>query len=220
MKSIGRVATAKASSRSTAVVARAPRQLRGQARVEGILDAAAAMIVDDGLAGVTMHELARRSQTSIGSLYHFFPDRESVVEALYKRHQAVCCEICQALGETSHEVWQQLSAASVIERLLTPYLEYLRQHADFLAVMQSRLEGECDNVFIRLLREVLEARLPNLAPAERATYAAMLHAIGAGITWMKFQTDPANIEAYLREIPRVLTAYLIHIDMEAGGSDR
>ena len=71
---------------ATAGAARPPQQQRGQRRVEAILDATAALITEEGVAGATMHAIAKRSSTTIGSLYHFFPDREAVLVALVDRH--------------------------------------------------------------------------------------------------------------------------------------
>lgn len=110
---------------------RPPTQSRGRARVEAILDAAGAIVAAEGLAGLTMHGIARRAQTSIGSLYHFFPDRNSVVQALVDRHEAGIREINDELAKVSREVWRSLSAADAIARLMMPYVEYLRRHKDF-----------------------------------------------------------------------------------------
>ncbi|MDN5842640.1 MAG: TetR/AcrR family transcriptional regulator [Alcaligenaceae bacterium] len=162
-----------------------------------------------------MHDLARRTQTSIGSLYHFFPDRSSVLDALYQRHRAAVREINRELGEIPAAVWQRLSPSVAIERLVTPYFEYLRRHPDFLPLMYSSIPDESDADFIRTVRYVLDARLSGIKPAERETYASMLHAVGAGVMWMGVQTNPSSIDAYLCEIPRVLTAYLAAIEATA-----
>lgn len=195
--------------------ARAPRQTRGQARVDAILDTAAAVIVEEGVAGVTMHALARRARTSIGSLYHFFPDRDSVLEALCERHAAAIAQINRQFGQTSAAVWRQLSVAAAIEHLVKPYVEYLRRRGDYLQLMQKRMSAVDDADFIRTIRYMLDARLPGIEPAERQDHAAMLHAIAAGAMQVGFQADPGRADMYLREIPRVLTMYLADIEAEA-----
>jgi AcrR family transcriptional regulator len=198
-----------------APVARAPRQMRGLVRVDGILQAAAELIVKNGLAGVTMHELARHAQTSIGSLYHFFPDRESVLDVLHERHQAAFQALTQQLDDIPSEVWQQSSTAAVIERLLKPYVDYLQQHADALPLIFSRPMQDVDTNFIHTIRAVLEARLPRTEPTWLDVYASMLHALGTGTMWVRLQVDPSDIDTYLREIPRALTAYLANIEAAA-----
>jgi AcrR family transcriptional regulator len=195
---------------------RPPRQTRGQARVEAILDAASAVIGEDGLAAVTMHHVARRARTSIGSMYHFFSDRESLLGALIERHTAAMGEINRQLAETPASLWQDLSTAAAIERLVTPYVTYLRSHADFLPLMHREGADEDHADFVRTIRHVLDARLPMLAPRERENYAAMLHAIAAGVMHVGFQTAPERTDVYLREVPRVLAAYLAEIERGAG----
>jgi AcrR family transcriptional regulator len=196
--------------------ARAPRQRRGRARVDAILDAAAALVAQEGVAGVTMHALARRARTSIGSLYHFFPDRDSVLEALRGRHAAAIRAISLRLGETPAGDWRALSAEAAIERLLRPFVEYLQGHADFLPLMGWRQGRENEADFVRMIGRVLNARLPGLDARAREEHALMLHAIASGTMHAGLQADPGRAELYLREIPRVLAAYLAVVEADAG----
>ena len=64
------------------------RQERGQRRIAAILDAAAALFTSRGVEGTTMSAIAAQSETSIGSLYQFFPNREALVEALAEQYLA------------------------------------------------------------------------------------------------------------------------------------
>lgn len=191
---------------------RVPRQSRGQARVDAILDAAAAAVSEAGTAGVTMHDLAKRSRTSIGSLYHFFADRQSVFHALAARHQNAMNDINRQLDAIPASIWQSLSSCEVIERLLAPYVEYVSRHADCLPLMYSQLSIEDDGGFILTIRRVLDIRLPNVSSEQRQIWAAMLNAIATGTTQVAYQTDPAQASIYHQEVPRVLTLYLRDIE--------
>jgi AcrR family transcriptional regulator len=51
-------------------------------RVAAITEAAAAVIDEKGYEGATMAEIAARSGTKIGSLYRFFPNKESVADTI------------------------------------------------------------------------------------------------------------------------------------------
>jgi AcrR family transcriptional regulator len=192
--------------------ARAPRQLRGHARVDAILDAAAALIAEEGLGGITMHILARRARTSIGSMYHFFADLDGVLAALAERHRAEIRAINVTLTAIPDAVWQQRTTDAAIMLLVTPYVEYMRRHADFLPLMHGRMAKEDDADFIRTIQRVLHARLPGLTPVESGDYAAMLHAIAAGAMHIGYQTDPQRAEMYQREIPHAMAAYLGRIE--------
>jgi AcrR family transcriptional regulator len=59
-----------------------PQRSNGKLRVAAILEAAAAVIDEKGYEGATMAEIAARSETKIGSLYRFFPDKESLADTI------------------------------------------------------------------------------------------------------------------------------------------
>ncbi len=71
----------KSSSKKTRAV-HLPQRSNGRLRVAAILQAAAAVIADEGYESATMAEIAARSGTKIGSLYRFFPNKESLAETL------------------------------------------------------------------------------------------------------------------------------------------
>ncbi|PLZ00029.1 TetR family transcriptional regulator [Burkholderia sp. WAC0059] len=173
------------------------------------------MVAEEGVAGVAMHALARRAQTSIGSLYHFFPDRECVLRALVERHLAATAGISRDLVAVPAGVWRELSAVEAIDRLLAPFAKYLYRHADYLPLMNGREPSESDANFIHATRHMLAARLEAVGSAQREHYAAMVHAIAAGTIYVAFQTDPGRIGAYLGEVQRVLGAYLSDIEAAA-----
>jgi AcrR family transcriptional regulator len=50
--------------------------------VAAILEAAAAVIAEKGYEAATMAEIAARSGTKIGSLYRFFPNKESLADTI------------------------------------------------------------------------------------------------------------------------------------------
>jgi AcrR family transcriptional regulator len=71
----------KSSPKKTRAV-QAPQRSNGKLRVAAILEAAAAVIAEKGYEGATMAEIAVRSSTKIGSLYRFFPNKESLADTI------------------------------------------------------------------------------------------------------------------------------------------
>src|ERR1700739_1843248 len=69
-----------------AQTAKEPKRARGKARVSALLDAGAALFAEKGYAATTMTEIAQRAGASIGSLYQFFPSKETLGEALVNRY--------------------------------------------------------------------------------------------------------------------------------------
>lgn len=67
-----------------------PRKLALQERskmtVEAILDATARVLVREGYARTSTNRIATVAGVSIGSLYQYFPNKESLVAALVARH--------------------------------------------------------------------------------------------------------------------------------------
>ena len=70
------------SSAKKARPVQAPQRSNGKLRVAAILNAAAAVIAEKGYEVATMAEIAARSGTRIGSLYRFFPNKESLADTI------------------------------------------------------------------------------------------------------------------------------------------
>jgi AcrR family transcriptional regulator len=63
-----------------------PVQARAAQRVEALLDAAAAVVVEHGIEHLTTALVAERAGASIGTVYRYFPDRVAVLVALAERN--------------------------------------------------------------------------------------------------------------------------------------
>lgn len=63
-----------------------PVQARSTARVNALLDAAAATMHDFGYEQLTTAMVAERAGASIGTVYRYFPDRVAVLQALASRN--------------------------------------------------------------------------------------------------------------------------------------
>lgn len=59
-----------------------PQRSNGRLRVAAIKEAAEGVIAEKGFEAATMTEIAARSGTKIGSLYRFFPNKESLADTI------------------------------------------------------------------------------------------------------------------------------------------
>jgi AcrR family transcriptional regulator len=79
-------ASARASARVepslTLAPRKLPRQARSQATVTAIVDACAQLLAADCYEALTTNSISERAGVSIGTLYEYFPNRESIVAAL------------------------------------------------------------------------------------------------------------------------------------------
>src|SRR5262249_7539450 len=69
-----------------------PRRRPGRERVAALMEAAAAVIAEKGYEAATMAEIAARAGALVGSLYHFFPSKEALAEALMRRYEGIVDE--------------------------------------------------------------------------------------------------------------------------------
>ena len=65
---------------------RRPVQSRSQNTVARVLDAASSLLTQMPLEDVTTTRIAAEAGLSIGALYRFFPDKQTIVDAIAVRH--------------------------------------------------------------------------------------------------------------------------------------
>lgn len=63
-----------------------PRQQRSEFTFEAILDAAARLFHQHGYAATTTNKVAELAGVSIGTLYHYVPNKDALLYALAERH--------------------------------------------------------------------------------------------------------------------------------------
>lgn len=95
-------------TRSDAI--REPVQERSQKRVVAIMEAARALIAQNGVATLRMSDIAKEASVSVGSIYQYFPNKSAIVSALAeqvledntKQNQEVFSEPPRSLIHLSH----------------------------------------------------------------------------------------------------------------------
>lgn len=72
-------------SKKNKIVLKSPTQERSRQTVSAILDACSKLLVSEGFYNITTDKIAKEAGVSIGSLYQFFGNKESVVLAVIKK---------------------------------------------------------------------------------------------------------------------------------------
>jgi AcrR family transcriptional regulator len=102
------------SARRRTLPRKAPKQQRAKFTVDAILDATARILVERGFAGATTNRIAETAGVSIGSLYQYFPSKESILAALLDRH----IRETYALLEAALPAWNALPLQDAVRAMV------------------------------------------------------------------------------------------------------
>lgn len=101
-----------------------PKQQRGEATVERLLDAALEVYSSVGQPGFTVQAVTARSGVSLGSLYHHFGSFEGLAAALYTRcMEQLCRDVITALERSR-------TARTGVRALVESYLRFTEERPD------------------------------------------------------------------------------------------
>ncbi len=188
---------------------RIPQRERGRVRRERIIDAACEILAKDGEDALTLHAAGLRSETSIGSMYHFFADREQLLRAVADRHFETLTRIMAPVRAIPLAQWAAMSAAAVIRLLFQGALDHFVANPDALIVQHLQDPGATSR-FEDLLREVIKIRL---GEARGEAVAATLYAASTG-TLFHLREMKARWHADKVDVVGVLVAYLESVERE------
>jgi AcrR family transcriptional regulator len=151
-----------------------PEDLRAR-----VLSASIELLLEEGVGGLSMREVARRAGVSHQAPYHHFPDRESILAAIAEEGfelltKRMTAEIGRAKGD----------AIDVIERTGVAYVEFALTHpAHFRLMFRPELvdieshpavAGKGDGAFgvlRRVVQEAIDAGLPDFGSQDVLTAA-------------------------------------------------
>ena len=112
---------------------RVPKRQRGHERVAVLLEAAARVFSEKGYDAATMTEIAAEANSSIGSLYQFFPTKPLLAEALHIERLEGLKRVLAGIGEEA----QGLTAADIGEAIFDKLAAFIEEFPEF-PVLASR----------------------------------------------------------------------------------
>ena len=193
---------------------RQPKQQRGKERVERILAAAATVFDEMGYDAATTHLIAAKADTSIGSLYQFFPDKAAIFKAMELRH----LERVQDMWEkTDIEKLSNLPLRQMAKSLVSDVVELFAHPVSrvifvqfFTAreIFQSIDEGLTQEA-INFIATLLRHRNPALGQKKTDLLAEVcVHSINAVILVALRNPDVQHQRELIQQIEELLVSYL------------
>ncbi|MET9606678.1 TetR/AcrR family transcriptional regulator [Streptomyces sp. NPDC006512] len=134
-----------------------PKQQRGEATVEQVLDAALGLYAASGEAGLTLGTITRASGVSSGSIYHHFGSLDGVFAALALR------SVGQLLNALGTALIGAADARSGIRAVVLAYLDFARSRPDEARLIHSATADRETMARAGELRDSQEARLAPIA---------------------------------------------------------
>lgn len=156
---------------------RTPRQERSHFTVEAIFEAVARIVSAEGEAGLTTNRIAETAGVSVGSLYQYFPSKESILAAMLDQHcDRVMLELDALLAQARAEGW---TPEQQVRRYARHYLQAfgagptagrtlarLSWQLDYRASMLVSVRGSSERLALHLQRMAEDHHLPVPTPAQ------------------------------------------------------
>lgn len=181
-----------------------PQRSNGKLRVAAILEAAAAVIAEKGYEGATMAEIAARSGTKIGSLYRFFPNKESVADTIVVRAR----ENLDAMFDRFDTAVNALSIRDLANNLMALIFELFTRPA-FMKLLDggqnwSVKREEFRKALLQRIAKTLIIHTPSLSkkPAGDIALVVLLNA-KAVVTHQAFFDSASNVPDEFRDMTRL-----------------
>ncbi len=153
---------------------RQPSQARARRTFGTVLVAAVALIEREGVERATTRRIALAAGVSIGAVYEYFPNKESIVLHLGTNWLRRIREIVEALHPSRSGIADLLG---YLNRMLHDVEKLYRDQPGLLAVV--RLIGA----------------IPELREAEQAHDAAVIASVASALRHFAPNTDPAEVQS-------------------------
>jgi AcrR family transcriptional regulator len=193
---------------------RIPRQERGRVRVEKILDAAADVIANVGVEAATTNAIAAHANTSVGSLYQFFPNKEAIVEALAVRFNTELRQLNDTVlsPDTMMAPLPKL-VDSVVDSLLrfheaNPAYRHVYQATHRSMGSPGTKEAELHKVVVGRVEELLRLRKPSMESTTKHLHATVSVLAVHALLGFAMTASPGTRAGIVEELKGMIVTYL------------
>lgn len=208
-----------AETPTTSPKRRVPRQERSRRRVEGILDAAARLVVEHGVDALTTRDIAEAAGAPVASLYQYFADKEDVLLALAQRDMdEMDTQVAEDLAQLD-----VLSVASLVRTTMGAYVTVYRRRPAFVEIyLRGRTNAQVHQFGrehnARTAKMLLEyAVASGLAVPDLGLDVAVLAVeVGDRVFQLAYEHDDAGDRRIVEEGIAMMTAYLERYATPAG----
>jgi AcrR family transcriptional regulator len=193
-------------SNAATEAARPAKRERGHLRVAAIMEAGAQVFAEKGYEAATMTEIAAHAETAIGSLYRFFPSKESLADALLESY-ADLAVASLATMQSKAATWTTRQLAEA----LVDFVLALQNKRQFVLALLDARAGDRRLLFRASMRDgiaaILRTAMPGLGKPKAGTMAPVLIEVLKSIAALS-RTDSKSSKRWLDELRDMVQAYL------------
>ena len=191
---------------SAKLLRKLPKQDRSKVTVEVIIEATTRIIESEGLERLSTNRVAQVAGVSVGSLYQYFPNKESLVDALSERYNA------QFMERLTRET--ELVAAQALSKGVREFFRFLidihREDPELHNELSPEIPEDQQLVIRELVRDYLEAHRSELRPMDLDLATYVVVEVGESLIHNTALRAPARLEdpRFLDEVCHLIESYL------------
>lgn len=192
---------------------RVPAQDRSKERMARILDAAAHEFAERGVEAATIESIAERAETSVGSIYQFFPNKLAIYEAIGAMYleevRALFAVVVRAdaldlpwrqIISATIDAFAELHRSSITFRAIWSNITYSRRFFSAGQAMNAELAERAEMVFGQMAKRV--------PPAKRKLLAVVTIEAMSALLLLSADKPRAQANALLDEAKMLVQRYL------------
>jgi AcrR family transcriptional regulator len=133
-----------------------PKQARSEETLSRLLDAAESLIVEKSISDVSIPEIARRAESSVGGFYARFRDKNELLRALEERFFNDVLERVNEIAEP--ERWRSVPVAEIVRPCVFEFVQMFREREALITAFLFRAAQDPDFIAegLRFRRRVSE----------------------------------------------------------------
>ncbi|HHO54652.1 MAG TPA: TetR/AcrR family transcriptional regulator [Deltaproteobacteria bacterium] len=190
-----------------------PRQARSKRMVRALLDATAKVLVEEGWSAASTNRVADVAGVSVGSLYQYFPNKESLVLTLAREHGEAQLQLLSEALEKVQDLPIQEAIACFVDATLASHRSDPELHVHLTAsVLAHGLSSihELHGVARPLVRQYLEQFRDQLAVTDLDTATFLLVTTVESAIHGAILESPERLEdpVFERELVALVCRYL------------
>ena len=186
----------------------APQQERSTRRLAGFLDAAAELFVEVGYQAATMTAIAERSGSSIGALYNYFPDKQSIAFTLVNQYS----QELEAHWKPLMEQAEILTHAEFADQFIERITQFVQERPAYLSLLAAPIRFRRDPAARKASRiaiaNAFQVKNPSLSKEQSLLAANLSLQIVRGMMALYGEADSKGKVLVVAEFKKLLTLYL------------